>query len=45
MKPLSTERLHEENRVHARTGGRSEDNCGLGFKPAFLRRSYLRVLQ
>ena len=36
MKPLSTERLHEENRVHARTGGRSEDNCGLGFRPAFL---------
>jgi hypothetical protein len=36
MKPLSTERLHEENRVHARSGGRSEDNCGLGFRPAFL---------
>jgi hypothetical protein len=36
MKPLSTERLQEENRVHARTGGRSEDSCGLGFRPAFL---------
>ena len=36
MKPLSTERLQEENRVHARTGGRSEDNGGLGFRPAFL---------
>ncbi|HUJ00004.1 MAG TPA: hypothetical protein VLY46_07195 [Usitatibacter sp.] len=36
MKPLSTERLQEENRVHTNTGGRSEDNCGLGFRPAFL---------
>lgn len=36
MKPLSTERLHEENRVHERGGGRSEDNCELGFRPAFL---------
>ena len=36
MKPLSTERLHEENLVHSSTGGRSEDSCGLGFRPAFL---------
>jgi hypothetical protein len=36
MKPLSTERLQDENLVHATGGGRSEDNCGLGFTPAFL---------
>ncbi|HSN22184.1 MAG TPA: hypothetical protein VLS49_15990 [Usitatibacter sp.] len=36
MKPLSTERLQEENCVHSASGGRSEDNCGLGFRPAFL---------
>lgn len=36
MKPLSAHRLTEENQVHAETGGRSEDTCGLGFKPAFL---------
>lgn len=36
MKPLSAERLQHENRVHADTGGRSEDNCGLGFRPAFM---------
>jgi hypothetical protein len=36
MKPLSAQRLTEENHVHAETGGRSEDTCGLGFKPAFL---------
>jgi hypothetical protein len=36
MKPLSAHRLTEENQVHADTGGRSEDTCGLGFKPAFL---------
>jgi len=36
MKPLGTERLQEENRVYARTGGCSEENYGLGFRPAFL---------
>jgi len=36
MKPLSADRLQHENRVHMDTGGRSEDNCGLGFRPAFL---------
>ena len=36
MKPLSADRLQQENQVHAETGGRSEDTCGLGFKPAFL---------
>ncbi|HEX6633398.1 MAG TPA: hypothetical protein VF038_05485 [Usitatibacter sp.] len=36
MKPLSPERLQDENLAHATTGGRSEDNCGLGFIPAFL---------
>jgi hypothetical protein len=28
--------LRRENVVHTGTGGRSEDNAGLGFKPAFL---------
>jgi hypothetical protein len=36
MKPLSAELLSHENQVHAGTGGRSEENCGLGFRPAFL---------
>lgn len=36
MKPLSAELLAHENQVHAGTGGRSGENCGLGFRPAFL---------
>lgn len=36
MKPLSPARLHNENQLHADTGGRSEHNGGLGFRPAFL---------
>lgn len=36
MKPLSADRLQQENQQHVETGGRSEDTCGLGFKPAFL---------
>ena len=30
MKPLSADRLQQENQVHAETGGRSEETCGLG---------------
>jgi hypothetical protein len=33
---LNKERLKEENREHAGTGGRSQENGGLGFSPAFL---------
>lgn len=37
MKPVMTEKqLQHENVVHAGTGGRSQENSGLGFKPAFL---------
>ena len=37
MKKLMTkEILKLENRSHARTGGRSQANAGLGFTPAFL---------
>ena len=37
MKPLMSEKmLQHENTVHTGTGGRSEENSGLGFKPAFL---------
>lgn len=37
MKPLmSEERLQHENLQHAGTGGRSEENRDLGFRPAFL---------
>ncbi len=33
---VNTEMLRRENVVHTGTGGRSEENAGLGFKPAFL---------
>jgi hypothetical protein len=33
---VNAEMLRRENVVHTGTGGRSEENCGLGFKPAFL---------
>jgi hypothetical protein len=37
VKPLmSAKQLQHENVVHTGTGGRSQDNSGLGFKPAFL---------
>ena len=37
MKRLMSEKLlQRENLVHAATGGRSEENRGLGFRPAFL---------
>jgi hypothetical protein len=37
VKPLMSEKqLQHENVVHTGTGGRSQDNSGLGFKPAFL---------
>ena len=37
MKNLMTEKqLQHENVVHTGTGGRSQENSGLGFKPAFL---------
>lgn len=37
MKRLMSEKLlQRENLVHLATGGRSQDNCGLGFRPAFL---------
>lgn len=37
MKNLMTEKqLQHENVVHTGTGGRSQENTGLGFKPAFL---------
>lgn len=32
---MSTQRLKTENREHAGTGGRSQENSGLGFAPAF----------
>jgi hypothetical protein len=36
MKRLMSEQLlKRENQVHAGTGGRSQGNAGLGFKPAF----------
>ena len=36
MKRLMSEQLlKRENQVHAGTGGRSQENAGLGFKPAF----------
>jgi hypothetical protein len=36
MKRLMSEALlKNENKVHADTGGRSQNNAGLGFKPAF----------
>ena len=34
--PMSGKRLQHENIVHAGTGGRSQENAGLGFRPAFL---------
>ena len=37
MKHLMSEKqLQHENVVHTGTGGRSQENSGLGFKPAFL---------
>jgi hypothetical protein len=33
---VNAEMLRRENVVHTGTGGRSEENSGLGFKPAFL---------
>ena len=33
---MNAEVLKRENQVHAGTGGRSQGNAGLGFKPAFL---------
>jgi hypothetical protein len=33
---MSEELLKRENQVHAGTGGQSQGNAGLGFKPAFL---------
>ena len=33
---VNAEMLRRENVVHTGTGGRSEENAGLGFKPAFL---------
>ena len=33
---LSSEVLKRENKRHAGTGGRSQENAGLGFAPAFL---------
>ncbi|MGZ5037470.1 MAG: hypothetical protein ACXWG1_00880 [Usitatibacter sp.] len=36
MKRVITERqLERENSVHVGTGGRSQENAGLGFRPAF----------
>lgn len=35
MSDLSTERLEHESAAHAGGGGRSEENRGLGFRPAF----------
>jgi hypothetical protein len=34
-KVMSREQLKRENRAHVGTGGRSQENAGLGFKPAF----------
>ena len=33
---MNKEWLKRENKAHAGTGGRSQDNAGLGFAPAFL---------
>ena len=33
---MSGKQLRHENLIHAGTGGRSQENAGLGFKPAFL---------
>jgi hypothetical protein len=33
---MSEKQLQHENVAHAGTGGRSQENSGLGFKPAFL---------
>jgi len=33
---MSEKQLQHENVVHTGTGGRSQENSGLGFKPAFL---------
>lgn len=34
--PMSEAALRRENLTHAGSGGRSEENAGLGFRPAFL---------
>jgi hypothetical protein len=34
--PMSEAVLKNENAIHAGGGGRSQDNSGLGFRPAFL---------
>jgi hypothetical protein len=37
VKPVMSEKqLQHENVAHAGSGGRSQENSGLGFKPAFL---------
>jgi hypothetical protein len=36
MNPMSEKRLHEDNVREAGSGGRSQDNRGLGLRPAFL---------
>ncbi len=33
---MNKEQLRHENAAHVGTGGRSEENTGLGFRPAFL---------
>ena len=33
---MNKESLQSENAVHAGTGGRSQENAGMGFRPAFL---------
>jgi hypothetical protein len=33
---MNEKQLKRENSVHTGTGGRSQDNSGLGFRPAFL---------
>jgi hypothetical protein len=33
---MNKEQLRNENAAHVGTGGRSEENAGLGFRPAFL---------
>ena len=35
VKPMNEALLRQENAVHAKTGGRSEENASLGFRPAF----------
>lgn len=35
-RPMTRKRIANENAVHAGTGGRSQENTGFGFAPAFL---------